>query len=138
MERVKKAPPTLSQPNNQFQILVVEDNPINRMVAEGMLEQLGYNVQIAPSGGDCLTLCEQIKFDLILMDCNMPMMDGYTTTRRLRSQGKNKDIPIIALTANALSEHRQRCLDAGMNDHIAKPFNRQQIQNTLVSWLQAS
>lgn len=121
--------------SSSYQLLVVEDNPINRMVAEGMLEQLGYRVELAQHGENCLKACESKDYDLILMDCNMPVMDGFTATRELRKQKNTQDIPIIALTANALNEHRQKCLEAGMNDHIAKPFNKQELQSTLSRWL---
>ncbi len=117
-------------------ILVVEDNPINRMVAEGMLEQLGYRVSLAQNGEECLTLNRSNNYDLILMDCNMPVLDGFKTTRQLRSQPETKHIPIIALTANALNDHRQRCMEAGMNDHISKPFDKQQLQQAINTWLE--
>ena len=116
-------------------ILVVEDNPINRMVAEGMLEQLGYRVSLAQNGKECLKLNRTHSYDLILMDCNMPVLDGFKTTRQLRSLPKTSKIPVIALTANALNEHRKRCMEAGMNDHISKPFDKQQLQSAIETWL---
>ncbi|MRI32374.1 hybrid sensor histidine kinase/response regulator [Endozoicomonas sp. OPT23] len=121
--------------SQEWHILVVEDNPINRMVAEGMLEQLGYQVSLAQNGEECLQLNKHNNYDLILMDCNMPVLDGFKTTRALRSQPATKDIPIIALTANALNDHRKRCMEAGMNDHISKPFDKQQLQLAINTWL---
>lgn len=123
------------QKNRDYSVLVVEDNPINRMVAEGMLEQLGYKVELAHNGESCLAACQQKNYDLILMDCNMPIMDGFTTTQRLRVQIATRETPIIALTANAMNQHRKQCLDAGMNDHLAKPFNKEQLESTLTRWL---
>ena len=117
-------------------ILVVEDNPINRMVAEGMLEQLGYRVSLAQNGEECLTLNRSNDYDLILMDCNMPVLDGFKTTRQLRSRPETRHIPIIALTANALNDHRKRCMEAGMDDHISKPFDKQQLQQAINTWLE--
>ncbi len=116
-------------------ILIVEDNPINRMVAAGMLEQLGYQSELAQNGQECLTACNNQSYDLILMDCNMPVMDGYSATRRLRSMTNTRDIPIIALTANALAEHKKSCLDAGMNDYLAKPFDKRDLMNIIERWL---
>ena len=117
-------------------ILVVEDNPINRMVAEGMLEQLGYRVSLAQNGEECLELNKHHDYDLILMDCNMPVLDGFKTTVRLRSQPETETIPIVALTANALNDHRKRCMEAGMNDHISKPFDKQQLKQAIDKWLE--
>ncbi len=116
-------------------ILVVEDNPTNLMVAEGMLEQLGYQVTTARNGQQCLDRCKKALFDLVLMDCNMPVMDGYEACRQLRNNAKTCDIPVIALTANALSHDRERCYRAGMQDYIAKPFDRSTLKQTLEKWL---
>ncbi|KEQ17397.1 hybrid sensor histidine kinase/response regulator [Endozoicomonas numazuensis] len=128
---------TQHKKSSHYSVLVVEDNPINRMVAEGMLEQLGFNVELAHNGKSCLEACQHKNYDLILMDCNMPVMDGFTTTRRLRDQIETRETPIVALTANALNEHRKQCLEAGMNDHLAKPFNKEQLESTLSKWLAA-
>ena len=140
-ELSESLPPELNNRNSKpsiHQVLVVEDNPINRMVAEGMLEQLGYQVELAHNGENCLQICQDKQYDLILMDCNMPVMDGFTTTRQLRTRENTKDTPIIALTANALNEHRKQCLEAGMDDHIAKPFNKEQLQNAITRWLKTA
>ncbi|WBA80542.1 ATP-binding protein [Endozoicomonas sp. GU-1] len=117
-------------------ILVVEDNAINQLVTEGMLEQLGYNINLANNGQDCITACTTEKFDLILMDCNMPVMDGYAATKQLRKMTNTRQTPIIALTANTLEEHKERCRDAGMNGHIAKPFNKKALDTLLNRWLE--
>ena len=126
-----------SQPANSFRILVVEDSAINRMVAEEMLEQLGYDVDLVQNGEECLDACNSQDYDLVLMDCNMPVMDGFAATRALRKTETGRDLPIIALTANALNEHRQNCIEAGMNDHITKPFNKMELDRTLSKWLTA-
>ena len=116
-------------------LLVVDDNPVNRMVAAEMLQQLGFSVDRVESGYRCLEHCQQKNYDVIFMDCNMPGMDGFSTTQHLRKHPNTKHIPVVALTANALSEHKEKCLQAGMNDYIAKPFNKRKLQETLSKWL---
>ncbi|MFC0710178.1 hybrid sensor histidine kinase/response regulator [Azorhizophilus paspali] len=119
----------------QRQVLLVEDNPVNQMVAKGMLAKLGYEVAIAPHGAEALSYLEHGPVDLILMDCNMPVMDGYETSRRIRQDGRWSELPIIALTANVLPEERERCRTAGMNDYLAKPLRREDLANMLHTWL---
>ena len=116
-------------------ILVVEDNPTNLMVTEGMLEQMGFEVRSARNGQQCLDICQEGLFDLILMDCNMPVMNGYDASRALRQQEAMKDIPIIALTANALEHDKVRCLNNGMQDYISKPLDRKVLQAKLKQWI---
>jgi signal transduction histidine kinase/CheY-like chemotaxis protein len=116
-------------------VLLVEDNPVNQMVAKGMLAKLGYQVLVASHGGEALEVLEQEPIDLILMDCNMPVMDGYEASRRIRSNGRWPELPIVALTANALSDERERCRAAGMNDYLAKPFRREELAAMLDTWL---
>lgn len=116
-------------------ILLVEDNIVNQMVAKGMLTRLGYEVDVAEQGEAALARLETGHYDLVLMDCNMPVMDGYETSVRMRADPRWRDIPIIALTANALQEDRQRCEEAGMNDYLAKPFKREDLQALLSTWL---
>jgi CheY-like chemotaxis protein len=116
-------------------VLLVEDNPVNQMVAKGMLAKLGYQVLVAGHGGEALEILEQEPVDLILMDCNMPVMDGYEASRRIRSNGRWPELPIVALTANALSDERERCRAAGMNDYLAKPFRREELAAMLDTWL---
>ena len=118
-------------------VLLVEDNPVNQMVAKGMLGKLGYQVLVAGHGGEALEVLEQEPVDLILMDCNMPVMDGYEASRRIRSNGRWPKLPIVALTANALSDERERCRAAGMNDYLAKPFRREELAAILDTWLPA-
>lgn len=132
--------PTSEQPselprNRQARVLLVEDNPVNQLVAKGMLGKLGYDVRLAHHGAEALSLLETQTVDLILMDCNMPVMDGYETTRRIRQKAAFTDLPIIALTANALSDERERCRAAGMDDYLAKPFRKDELAALLDQWL---
>jgi signal transduction histidine kinase/CheY-like chemotaxis protein len=125
------------QRNRQARVLLVEDNPVNQLVAKGMLGKLGCEVLLANHGGEALTLLETQAVDLILMDCNMPVMDGYETTRRIRQKAEFAELPIIALTANALSDERERCRAAGMDDYLAKPFRKDELAALLDQWLSA-
>lgn len=120
---------------NGQSLLLVEDNVVNQMVARGMLERMGYKVDIAAQGEEALQLLQRHDYPLVLMDCNMPVVDGYEATRRMRSDPRWKDIPVIALTANALQDDRLRCEEAGMNDYLTKPFNREDLQQILAHWL---
>ncbi|MGY2289630.1 response regulator [Pseudomonas sp. SDO528_S397] len=120
---------------HRARILLVEDNPVNQLVAKGMLGKLGCQVIVAAHGGEALTLLEEQTFDLVLMDCNMPVMDGYEASRQIRRSGRWPELPIVALTANALSEERERCRAAGMNDYLAKPFRREELKALLDMWV---
>ena len=116
-------------------ILLVEDNPVNQLVAKGMLSKLGCDVVVAAHGGEALSRLEQGHFDLVLMDCNMPVMDGYEASRQIRHSGRWPGLPIVALTANAMPEERERCRAAGMNDYLAKPFRREELAALLDTWV---
>jgi signal transduction histidine kinase/ligand-binding sensor domain-containing protein/CheY-like chemotaxis protein len=117
-------------------ILVVEDQPLNREVAIGMLTALGLEVQTAHHGRHALEFLETRSFDAILMDCEMPVMDGFTATAAVRGrEPPGIHIPIIALTADVTSAGRAACLAAGMDDHLAKPFRREALHNVLSRWL---
>lgn len=119
-------------------ILLVEDNPVNQLVAKGMLGKLGCQVQVAAQGAEALEFLEREGFDLVLMDCNMPVMDGYEATRRIRQSGRWPQLPIVALTANAMPEERERCRAAGMNDYLAKPFRREELLALIDHWVPLS
>ena len=125
------------QRSRRARVLLVEDNPVNQLVAKGMLGKLGCEVLLANHGGEALTLLETQTVDLILMDCNMPVMDGYETTRQIRQKSEFSELPIIALTANALSDERERCRAAGMDDYLAKPFRKDELAVLLDQWLSA-
>ena len=120
---------------HRARILLVEDNPVNQLVAKGMLSKLGCEVVIAAHGGEALSLLEDDLFDLVLMDCNMPVMDGYETSRQIRQSSRWSELPIVALTANAMPEERERCRSAGMNDYLAKPFRREELAALLDTWV---
>ena len=116
-------------------ILLTEDNPINQEVALGMLESLGCDVEIAENGSEAVDALESKQFDLVLMDCQMPVMDGFEATRTIRSQSSQQDIPVVALTANALEGDRELCIASGMDDYLKKPVNQHELQGTIEKWL---
>ncbi|NCC40427.1 MAG: response regulator [Gammaproteobacteria bacterium] len=119
-------------------VLLVEDNEINQEVALELLSNNGLMVEVANHGAQALEWLEREPFDGVLMDCQMPVMDGYEATRRLRAQARFKDLPILAMTANAMTGDRERVLAAGMNDHIAKPINVGELFQTLARWIRPS
>ncbi len=110
-------------PVRRAHVLVVEDNPINQQVMVAMLERLGMVVALAENGAQALAMLDAAGAELVFMDCQMPVMDGYETTARIRAlTGSTGQIPIIAVTANAMADDRRRCIDAGMNDYVTKPL----------------
>ncbi|EKT4563690.1 response regulator [Pseudomonas putida] len=132
------ASPAISLEAGRARILLVEDNPVNQLVAKGMLAKLGCQVQLATQGAEALEQLERDDFDLVLMDCNMPVMDGYEASRRIRQSGRWPNLPIVALTANAMPEERERCRTAGMNDYLAKPFRREELLALIDHWVPLS
>ncbi|MCG8435741.1 MAG: response regulator [Gammaproteobacteria bacterium] len=123
-------------PAASHRILIVEDNAVNRLVATSLLKDLGFQPYEVENGMDAIELLKQEQFDLILMDCQMPGIDGYETTRRIRREiDKGGDLPIIAVTAHAMEGERAKCLAAGMNDYLAKPLRIQKLTETLQHWL---
>ncbi len=116
-------------------ILLVEDNELNQEVASEMLRDAGFIVELAEDGEIAVAKVRQTHFDIVLMDMQMPVMDGVTATRIIRRQPQFADLPIVAMTANAMAGDRQRCLDAGMNDHVAKPIEPEQLWRTLLQWI---
>ena len=122
-------------PQRRANILLVEDNPVNQLVAKGMLSKLGCEVVVAGHGAEALEALELQRFDLVLMDCNMPVMDGYEASRRIRQSGRWPRLPIVALTANAMPEERDRCRAAGMSDYLAKPFRREELMTLIDQWV---
>jgi len=125
----------------QARVLIVEDNHINQVVLKTMLQRLNVESVTADHGGKAISILQQVhtqgsEFDLILMDCQMPVMDGFEATRSIRNCGESyASIPIIAVTANALSSDKERCLQSGMNDYLSKPFQLDDIRKKLQEWL---
>jgi len=112
---------------------VAEDNRVNQRVAIGLLKKLGYDCDVADDGNAAVRMAGATQYDLILMDCQMPDCDGYEASRILRAQGL--DIPIVAMTANAMTGDREHCLDAGMDDFLTKPVSPTALGETLKMWL---
>jgi PAS domain S-box-containing protein len=127
-------PPAVSR-QKAIRLLVAEDNPTNQLVVRRYLEKLNYPADFARDGAEALRLLAGQTYDAVLMDCQMPGMDGYTATRHIRAgyvSGLNPRIPIIALTAYAMSSDRQKCLEAGMDDYLAKPLRAEELRKALV------
>ena len=117
-------------------LLLVEDNLINQKVATLMLKHMGYSAHIANNGAEAVDLIARHSYDLVLMDCLMPEMDGLEATRVIRSRNDyGATVPIIAMTANAFAEDRQACLAAGMSDYLAKPVREAELSAKLKQWL---
>ncbi|WP_311970969.1 ATP-binding protein [Pseudomonas baltica] len=134
--------PARSSPNDGtktigtgLHVLLVEDNPVNQTVIEAMLRSLGFTVSVVGDGAQAVTEVSRLRFDAVLMDCRLPVIDGYEATRRIRLLTLHNDVPVIALTANALHGDREACIDAGMNDYLAKPFKRSDLLLILQRWI---
>ena len=116
-------------------MLVVEDNAINQLVLRGMLLKLGYRVRTADNGAQALDLLRTEHVDAVLLDCQMPVMDGFATCRALRQLPGCSELPVLAVTAHSHSGDRERCLAAGMSDYLAKPVKFEALQVLLHDWL---
>ena len=117
-------------------ILLVEDQPLNQELARELLLRVGAEVVVAEDGRQALQALEtEPLFDCVLMDCQMPRMDGYTATRRIRSDPRWQHLPIIAMTASALISDREHALSSGMNDHVPKPLDVQQMYQVISRWI---
>ncbi|AWK85436.1 PAS domain S-box protein [Azospirillum thermophilum] len=119
-------------------VLLVEDNAINQQVACGLLELAGVEVAVAGSGEEALRILREQRFEVVLMDVQMPGLDGYETTGIIRREMELGDLPIVAMTAHAMAGDRERCLEAGMNDHVAKPIDPDALYAALLRWLKPS
>ena len=117
-------------------VLLVEDNRINQEVARGMLGSLECEIEVVSNGQEAVDALDDKTYDVVLMDCQMPVMDGFQATGeiRRREQHTGQHQVIIALTANALPEDRDRCIDAGMDDYLSKPFSIEKIREMLLRW----
>jgi len=115
---------------------VVEDNTLNQLVAEATLTRMGYEVHSVANGAEALEAIAAMSYSVILMDCHMPVMDGFEATRRIRSDRRARvsGTPIVALTADALDGDRERCLEAGMDDYMTKPVSAAQLAAAVKRW----
>jgi CheY-like chemotaxis protein len=117
---------------SEIRLLLAEDNPVNQKVAVLTLERLGYHVDVASDGAQAVDAVQRNRYDAVLMDCQMPVLDGFEATRQIRAaEPAGQRIPIIALTSSATEADRQQCLDAGMDDHVAKPLHPATLQDVL-------
>ena len=122
------------KPDTKLRILVAEDNPVNQKVISALLRRLGHEVHMVPNGREAVTQRFASSYDLIFMDCQMPVLDGYEASREIRRTENGGDaIWIIAVTAHAMKEDVQRCLDAGMNDYLAKPYTAKDLERSIAS-----
>ncbi|HKU16022.1 MAG TPA: ATP-binding protein [Steroidobacteraceae bacterium] len=131
------AEPQPAQPNARGRLLLVEDNVVNQKVAMRMLRTIGYDVDLAEDGRQALDRLAAVRYDAVLMDCQMPEMDGYLATRHIRDPSSavlDHDVPVIAMTANAFADDRERCIAAGMNDFLSKPVDRATLAQMLDKW----
>ncbi|ANI13256.1 MULTISPECIES: hybrid sensor histidine kinase/response regulator [Pseudomonas] len=119
----------------QCTVLVVEDNAINQLVIRGMLLKLGYRVRTADNGSEAIDLLRREGVDAVLLDCQMPIMDGFATCRAIRALPQGGELPVLAITAHSHSGDRERCLAAGMSDYLAKPVKFEELQTLLHDWL---
>lgn len=132
MKGVISAPSLTKKPTR---ILLAEDNIINQKVAVGLLNNIGYAADVANNGLEVLAALDLRPYDLILMDCQMPELDGYETTARIRGRADVKGIRIIAMTANAMRGESEKCLEAGMDDYLSKPVRLETLRDMLGRWM---
>jgi CheY-like chemotaxis protein len=133
------AEPTISEnAKRKIHILVAEDNPVNQKVAQAMLRKMGLRADVVANGQEAINGLQMIPYDLVLMDCQMPEMDGFEATRSIRQDGSralNPQIPIIAMTAATMRGDRDKCIQAGMSDFIAKPVQQRELAEMIDRWL---
>ena len=137
-DRRQRASDSPSEASSGVRVLLAEDNATNRFVITAQLKKMGYGVDTVENGMEAVAALQRKRYDVVLMDCQMPEMDGYEATRRIRvDEGSRRRTPIIAVTANALPQEQQECLAAGMDDYLAKPIRRQDLERVLRTWLSA-
>jgi CheY-like chemotaxis protein len=127
-------PTAAAKTESQLTLLLVEDNQVNQLVASSLLKKLGHRVDHAENGQRALEALQKRRYDLVLMDCQMPVMDGYEATRAIRRNPEWQTLPIIAVTANVMQGDREDCLEAGMNDYITKPYKRDELRAVIDRW----
>ena len=122
---------------HELRILLAEDNPVNQLVATRILEKQGYALEVASNGHEAIEILARQPFDLVLMDVQMPEMDGIETTKAIREKEARSDehIPIVAMTAHAMKGDKERCLDAGMDDYVAKPIKAEDLLEVIHRFL---
>jgi CheY-like chemotaxis protein len=128
---------TTSLKKKPTRILLAEDNIINQKVAVGLLNNIGYSADVANNGLEVLAALDLRPYDLILMDCQMPELDGYETTAKVRARADCKAIKIIAMTANAMRGESEKCLEAGMDDYLSKPVRLETLRDMVSRWMPA-
>ena len=142
-ERVRKTGPAASSDEATAHpplppgrtVLVAEDNPVNQKLITYLLEELGYGAVVVPNGVRALEACAVGEYAMVLMDCQMPEMDGYAATAELRRrESEARHTPVIALTADAMPGTRERCLAAGMDGYLSKPFTREELESVMAEW----
>jgi CheY-like chemotaxis protein len=133
-------PPVLAVPSGKLLVLLAEDNLVNQRLAVRLLERMGHEVVVAQTGREALDKFRNNAFDLVLMDVQMPEMDGFAATEAIRKweHGRQKHVPVIAMTAHAMKGDRESCLEAGMDGYIAKPASREELQQAIEAVMKAS
>jgi two-component system sensor histidine kinase/response regulator len=138
-ENVSEPAPDLDVPTGQGHLLLVEDNSMNQLVATSLLAKLGYEVEVAGNGIEALEAMAEAEYDAVLMDCQMPEMDGYAATREIRRrEGGTRHTPVIAMTAAAMQGDREACLAAGMDDYLTKPIRPRELSAALMQWIDST
>ena len=131
----QKAEASATPITQSIRVLVAEDNAVNQLLVRRMFEKLGIRIDLAANGREAVQMATAFEYDIIFMDCSMPELDGYEATAILREQDRKRRVPIVAITANAMSEDRARCLAAGMDDHLTKPVRIEDIRAALERWV---
>jgi CheY-like chemotaxis protein len=136
----EEAPPGPPAPGRRLRVLAAEDNVVNQRVIVRLLEKMGHQVRVVADGRQAVEAAESAEFDVVLMDCQMPEMDGFEATRCLRKSPRAdlRNLPVIALTAHALKGDRERCVAAGMNDYLSKPVDAQELVTKLAALVPAA